>query len=198
MTDLTGRTVLIAGATSASGLAAARTLTSAGARVVATGRHAEKLVPLAALGAHTETVDLADERAVLDLSRRLHDRGWSLPATGIAWAAVLLSFLLAGFAGRSVVLVVVVVVALDIALQVIGILNQLRVFAVSHEARSRLNTAYVTTNFIGGALGSAAATALWSVGGWTAVTGAGAALSAVALLVWAVGRRGALIPAPTP
>lgn len=78
MTDLTGRTVLIAGATSASGLAAARTLTSAGARVVATGRHAEKLVPLAALGAHTETVDLADERAVLDLSRRLHDRGWSV------------------------------------------------------------------------------------------------------------------------
>ena len=78
MTDLTGRTVLIAGATSASGLAAARTLTSAGARVVATGRHAEKLVPLAALGAHTETVDLADERAVLDLSRRLHDRGRSV------------------------------------------------------------------------------------------------------------------------
>ena len=81
MTDLTGRTVLIAGATSASGLAAARTLTSAGARVVATGRHAEKLVPLAALGAHTETADLADERAVLDLSRRLHDRGW--PVDGI-------------------------------------------------------------------------------------------------------------------
>ena len=127
----------------------------------------------------------------------LHDRGWSLLATGIAWAAVLLSFVLAGFAGRSVVLVVLVVVLLDIALQVIGILNQLRVFAVSHEARSRLNTAYVTTNFIGGALGSAAATALWSAGGWTAVTGAGAALSAVALLVWAVGRRGALVPAQT-
>ncbi|VEH41278.1 Uncharacterized oxidoreductase yciK [Kocuria rosea] len=75
MTDLTGRTVLIAGATSASGLAAARTLTSAGALVVATGRHAEKLAPLAALGAHPETLDLADERAVLDLARRLHDRG---------------------------------------------------------------------------------------------------------------------------
>jgi NADP-dependent 3-hydroxy acid dehydrogenase YdfG len=81
MTDLTGRTVLIAGATSASGLAAARALISAGARVVATGRHAEKRAPLAALGAHTETVDLADERAVLDLSRRLHDRG--RPVDGI-------------------------------------------------------------------------------------------------------------------
>ncbi|GAA1750161.1 SDR family oxidoreductase [Kocuria aegyptia] len=78
MTDLTGRTVLIAGATSASGLAATRTLTAAGARVVATGRHAEKLAPLAALGAHTETVDLGDERAVRDLVRRLHDRGSSI------------------------------------------------------------------------------------------------------------------------
>lgn len=123
----------------------------------------------------------------------LHDRGWSLAATGAAWAAVLLAFVLAMFAGRSVVLVVVVVVVLDIALQVIGILNQLRVFAVSHEARSRLNTAYVTTNFIGGAIGSAAATALWSAGGWTAVTFAGAALSSFAIIVWAVGRRGALV-----
>ncbi|KUG52577.1 alcohol dehydrogenase [Kocuria rosea subsp. polaris] len=78
MTDLTGRTVLIAGATSASGLAATRALTSAGAHVVATGRHPDKLAPLAALGADTETVDLADERAVRELLVRLHDRGSSL------------------------------------------------------------------------------------------------------------------------
>ncbi|MEX5270010.1 SDR family NAD(P)-dependent oxidoreductase [Kocuria sabuli] len=78
MTELTGRTVLIAGATSASGLAATRALTTAGARVVATGRCPEKLAPLAALGAHTETVHLADERAVLDLARGLHGRGASI------------------------------------------------------------------------------------------------------------------------
>jgi dipeptide/tripeptide permease len=67
------------------------------------------------------------------------------------------------------------------------------VFAVSHDARSRLNTAYVTSNFVGGAIGSAAATVLWSSGGWTAVTGAGVVLSCVALTVWAVGRRGPLV-----
>ena len=78
MTDLTGRTVLIAGATSASGLAATRALTSAGARVVATGRSSEKLVPLVALGAHVETVDLSDERAVVELSRRLRGEGLSI------------------------------------------------------------------------------------------------------------------------
>ncbi|MEX5296610.1 SDR family oxidoreductase [Kocuria sp. CPCC 205268] len=75
MSDLTGRTVLIAGATSASGLAATRTLAAAGARVVATGRSEEKLVPLAALGAETEALDLVDEQAVRELARRLHDRG---------------------------------------------------------------------------------------------------------------------------
>ncbi|WP_270889021.1 MFS transporter [Pedococcus sp. 5OH_020] len=123
----------------------------------------------------------------------LHDRGWSLPGTGAAWVLVLLSFVLAAFAQRSVVLVLVVVVALDVGLQAMGILNQLRVFAVSHEARSRLNTAYVTVNFVGGAMGSAASALLWSVGGWTAVTTAGIVLSLAALLVWAIGRRGPLV-----
>ncbi|MEV4626906.1 MFS transporter [Micromonospora sp. NPDC049523] len=126
---------------------------------------------------------------------RLHDRGWSLPATGVAWAVVLFSFVVGVFAGRSVLLILVVVVVLDVALQSLGILNQLRVFAVSHEARSRLNTAYVTSNFIGGAIGSAAAATLWSVGGWTAVTIAGMVLSCFALTVWAAGRRGALVVA---
>ncbi|GAA2600544.1 MFS transporter [Winogradskya consettensis] len=126
---------------------------------------------------------------------KLHDRGLSLPGTGLGWAVILLSFVLAAFSGRSVLLILVVIVVLDIAMQGVNILNQLRVFAVSHEARSRLNTAYVTSNFIGGAIGSAAASVLWSAGGWTAVTIAGMVLSCFALTVWALGRRGALITA---
>jgi predicted MFS family arabinose efflux permease len=128
----------------------------------------------------------------------LHDRGWSLPATGAAWVVVLLAFVVAAFASHSVVLVLIVVVVLDIALQAVGILNQLRVFAVSREARSRLNTAYVTSNFIGGAIGSAAAAVLWSVGRWTAVTIAGMVLSCFALAVWAAGRRGGLVVTEPP
>jgi predicted MFS family arabinose efflux permease len=124
---------------------------------------------------------------------RVHDRGWSLPATGVGWGVVLVSFVLAAFAGHSVVLVLIVVVVLDIALQALGILNQLQVFAVSHEARSRLNTAYITSNFIGGASGSAAAAVLWSAGRWTAVSIAGMALSCFALALWTAGRRGALL-----
>ena len=41
-------------------------------------------------------------------------------------------------------------------------------------------------NFVGAALGSLAASLLWSVGGWTAVTLTGGVLSLLALLFWAV------------
>ncbi len=74
----TGRTVLIAGATSASGLAAARALLQAGARVVATGRSPEGLAPLQSLGASVHAVDLTDERAVAELVGEVHDRGESV------------------------------------------------------------------------------------------------------------------------
>ena len=75
MAALTDRAVLIAGATSASGRAATRTLLDAGAHVVPTGRDAAKLAPLAALGAETAALDLTDEAAVRGLVEDLHARG---------------------------------------------------------------------------------------------------------------------------
>jgi len=73
--SVAGRLVLIAGATSASGLAAARELSSAGARVVAVARDTAKLDELAdaVAGVRTEACDLTDETAVADLARRVHD-----------------------------------------------------------------------------------------------------------------------------
>ncbi|MEV4483536.1 MFS transporter [Micromonospora coxensis] len=124
---------------------------------------------------------------------RLHDRGWSLPATGTAWVLALGAFVVAVFAGRSVVLVIIAIMMIDVALQTQALLNRARLFALSHEARSRLNTALATGNFIGAGIGSAAATTLWSAGGWTAVTITGAALCCFALVVWALGRRGPLV-----
>jgi predicted MFS family arabinose efflux permease len=123
---------------------------------------------------------------------RLHDRGRSLPATGVAWLLALCAFIAAAFAGRSVVLIVVVIILIDVALQTQALLNRARLFAISHGARSRFNTALGIGNFLGGAMGSAAATVLWSTGGWPAVTIAGTGLCCFALAVWALGRRGPL------
>lgn len=124
---------------------------------------------------------------------RLHDRGWSMPATGVGWALTVIAFIVAALGARSAVLIIIAILIVNIAVQGVNIINQIRIFEVSPEARSRLNTAFVTNNFIGGAIGSAAATVLWSVGGWIAVSIAGIVLSAVSLLVWVIGRRGPLL-----
>jgi predicted MFS family arabinose efflux permease len=123
---------------------------------------------------------------------RLHDRGLSVPVTGAALALGLVSLVVAGLGGRSIVVVLVAVVLLDVGVQAANVLNQTRLFAIDPAARSRLNTAFVTGNFIGGAVGSALASVLWGLGGWTAVTIGGAVLFGFALTVWAFHRRGAL------
>lgn len=126
---------------------------------------------------------------------RLHDRGASVPVTGAAIALVLVSLVVAGVGGRSIVVVLVAVVLLDVGVQAANVLNQTRLFAIDPAARSRLNTAFVTGNFIGGAVGSALASVLWNVGGWIAVTVGGAVLVGFALTVWAAHRRRGLVVA---
>jgi NAD(P)-dependent dehydrogenase (short-subunit alcohol dehydrogenase family) len=84
--SVTGRLVVISGATSASGLAATRELVAAGARVVAVGHDAQKLRELAdsldtgagaadagqAGSLRTEICDLTDEADVAALAERVH------------------------------------------------------------------------------------------------------------------------------
>ena len=120
---------------------------------------------------------------------RLHDRGLSVPVTGAALALALASLVLAWVGQSSIVVLLIAILAFDIAAQASLILNQTRLLSINPAIRSRLNTAFVTGNFIGGALGSALAGVLWQAGGWTAVLLGGAAALAVALGVWAANRR---------
>ncbi|MEV7619847.1 SDR family NAD(P)-dependent oxidoreductase [Microbacterium sp. NPDC089321] len=68
------RTVVLAGATSEAGLAAAAALIDAGARVIATGRSEERLAALRDAGAQTEIADatsLADMQALAERLGRI-------------------------------------------------------------------------------------------------------------------------------
>ncbi|GHD44742.1 SDR family NAD(P)-dependent oxidoreductase [Mycetocola manganoxydans] len=68
-----GRTVLIAGATSAAGIAVCRSLASAGARVIAVGSHAERLAAVtgAVPDAATHVCDLSNVDDVVALGERV-------------------------------------------------------------------------------------------------------------------------------
>ncbi|HEX8488252.1 MAG TPA: MFS transporter [Propionibacteriaceae bacterium] len=127
---------------------------------------------------------------------RLHDRGWSVAGTGVAWCLALVAWVVAGLGAEVLALIIVAVIVLDVGVQGQNLLSQSRLFALSAEARSRLNTAFVCGNFLGGAIGSLAASVLWSIAGWWGVSVAGAALSLFGVLLWLATRRHALQPAP--
>lgn len=65
------RVVVLAGATSAAGVAVTRALVDAGSRVVATGRSAERLVSLAEAGAETAVADATSLAAMTALAEKL-------------------------------------------------------------------------------------------------------------------------------
>lgn len=77
-----GRVVVLAGATSAAGLAATRALRDAGARVIATGRTDERLRPLAEAGAETELADATSLAEMTALAARLETVDAVVPLVG--------------------------------------------------------------------------------------------------------------------
>ena len=80
-------------------------------------------------------------------------------------------------------------VLLDMAVQTTLILGQHRIYQLEPSARARLNSAYIATFFVGGALGSQFGSIAYRSGGWTALTLFGAALPVLALVLWLIPER---------
>jgi predicted MFS family arabinose efflux permease len=87
------------------------------------------------------------------------------------------------FSGQSVLGLIVGTLVLDFGLNLAHIANQTRIYRIDPAARGRINTVYMSTLFIGGAIGSTVGTQSWALGGWGAVCVAGLGLAGGA---WAV------------
>lgn len=74
--------IVLAGATSAAGLAVTRALVEAGARVVATGRSTDRLAALADAGAEVVVADATSLAAMTDLAARLGQVDGVIPLVG--------------------------------------------------------------------------------------------------------------------
>ncbi len=81
----------------------------------------------------------------------------------------------------SIAALIIGVIVLDFGIQSALVSNQHVIYALDPEARSRLNTIFMTGMFLGGAAGSALATLAWGYGAWPAVTVLGGLLAIVSL-----------------
>ncbi|MBC8882045.1 MFS transporter [Pseudomonas cerasi] len=119
------------------------------------------------------------------ISGRLADAGYTRIASLGALLFGALSFL-PGLVhpAYSVIGLAITGVVLDFCVQTSMVLGQRTVYALDAASRSRLNALYMTSIFIGGAIGSAVASPLFDHGGWTWVLIAGTALPLIALLAF--------------
>ncbi|MNJ06540.1 Inner membrane transport protein YnfM [compost metagenome] len=117
---------------------------------------------------------------------RWADRGFAQRVTGLSLGLLVLSWLPIAFTETSLVALVCGVVLLDFAVQAVHVTNQSLIFAARPDAQSRMVGAYMCFYSVGSALGAAAATQVYALWGWMAVSLLGALISAAALAVWAL------------
>jgi predicted MFS family arabinose efflux permease len=117
---------------------------------------------------------------------RLADRGRAHASTGAFLLTILVAWGLLALGRSSLAALIAGVILLDLGIQGQHILNQSTIYSLRADARSRVTTAYMASNFLCGALGSAAASAAWIAGGWGAVCGLGLGMAAVGVGLWAL------------
>ncbi len=118
---------------------------------------------------------------------KLADRINARITTGVMLGITLLSFLCFWLLGLWLVGLIIGVILLDLGTQAVHISNQTRVFSLNAEARSRLNTVYMVTYFVGGSLGSFLGAYGWSIARWNGVCVVGVGLLVLALAIYGIG-----------
>ncbi|MCV9880461.1 MFS transporter [Brenneria izbisi] len=115
---------------------------------------------------------------------RLADQGKARQTTFAGLLLLLLSWLFVAFGAQSVIALLIGIIALDLAVQGVHVTNQSVIYRMMPEARNRLTAGYMTSYFIGGALGSMISASAYQHWGWLGVCAAGCVTSLLNLLVW--------------
>jgi predicted MFS family arabinose efflux permease len=121
--------------------------------------------------------------AAANLAGKLADSDRHTASTVAAGILLAGSFGLLWMGRTSLAALIIGIVVLDMGTQGMQITNQALIYALRPDARSRINSAYMVCYFIGGALGSLAAGALYGSHGWAGVCllGAGLGLATLAM-----------------
>ncbi|WP_224746241.1 MFS transporter [Mucilaginibacter glaciei] len=123
------------------------------------------------------------------LMGRLSDKMDAYKLSTITLSLVLISFIMFLFSGHSIAGLVAGVIIMDMGVQATHISNQAIIFSLDASARNRINTIYMVSYFVGGALGTFLATRVWDTYQWTGVCTIGITLSAIAIVIHLLTRK---------
>jgi predicted MFS family arabinose efflux permease len=118
---------------------------------------------------------------------RLTDRFGPYAMLRVGVLVVTLAFGLLSWAEYSLWPIIVAVMLLDVGNRAGLVANQTRIFALGDQARSRLNTVFMSFVFLGGAAGSQVGQTVASLSGWHGLAATGAGFALLALLAQAAG-----------
>lgn len=117
-------------------------------------------------------------------SGRLVDAGLLHAATGVFLFVILAGWIAAGYGRNGIMALIVGLILIDLGVQGIHIANQSAIYRLVPSARSRINTAYMTLYFCGGAIGSVVAATVYGYLGWSGVVGIGIVFTTVGIMIW--------------
>lgn len=121
------------------------------------------------------------------------DKGYGQLGSAFCMIMVILAYLLPLTAdlgtSLSLGLLAIAAIILDFGVTANLIFGQRAIFILGADVRGRLNALYMTTFYLGGAVGSAVGAWAYAVGGWSQVTLVGIACPIAVLLLFATERR---------
>ncbi len=119
----------------------------------------------------------------------LADKGKAHLTTTVGLILLLLSWAAIAYGQHSVISLILGIIVLDLSVQGVHITNQSVIYKSMPEARNRLTAGYMTTYFIGGAVGSLVSASAYQMAGWYGVSVAGTVMCVLNLLVWWQGHK---------
>jgi predicted MFS family arabinose efflux permease len=123
------------------------------------------------------------------LAGRFADRGTPRRAVGAAIVVNAVAWLLFLLVGDTLWGIAAGVVLIDAGTQAAQVSNQSRIYTLPAALHSRLNTVFMVTYFVGGALGSVLGAFAWGRFGWAGVCAVGIGALVVAAVRYLGGRR---------
>jgi predicted MFS family arabinose efflux permease len=122
------------------------------------------------------------------IAGRFADRGHGNGGGAVMLVLAAIVCVMAGLGHHSLIVLAAAAFVLDFAVQAHQVMGQHTIYGLRPDARARINTFYMTTIFVGGAVASLIGGQSYARSGWTGACLLAAAMPLLGLIIWIAGQ----------